>query len=1146
MKKIILITLGWVCFAYFAHAQSMDLVLSSSESGTVSHQATNSITLAAGYSYTTSGGSMTAEIVMPPLPDTISYSQPTDPTARTLNTSYEVGATSGTFDVSADGSANYNIPLYVAPGTNSMQPSLGINYNSNGGIGILGKGWSLSGTSAIYRTASSFYYDGSVDPVDFDSNDAFVLDGQRLIKDGSIYRSEVATYATITPTYTGSILTGFEVKTKDGKTIEYGSGEAKLKNQDNNQYFEWYITSVTDAYGNYMNYIYDNDTYSGIRLKEIQYTGNTSAGLTPYNSIKFSYNARPESRNGYVYGQKVINNQLLKKVICEVDGDVAHTYDFNFTSSNATPLLSEIIETGSQGKRYNSTVFSYHDYQSSGQDVNTNLSDNFSDKKYGDINGDGRTDLIVKYGSYIKYYKTNSTASGLTYVGQISAGSSDYEVGDFNGDGLDDIVVYSSTAVTYYKATGSGFTHVSSSDISLSGIQKVYAHDVNGDFNDDVVIQTSSSLYVYKGDVSAPFSTSFHGAMNWGTDAYFYDFTGDGKEELCINDGSYPRFYQFSNTGFTLFYTGNSAGSTFVFGDFNGDGKMDFIKGNVIGGNFWGTAFIADGKSFIEKAFMTGTELGQESIISYDSNGDGKYEIYAYTIDNLPYDPGTYQADQYLYNGDSFEFVDHTMVNLNDKEMDFNGDGIKDGIYTFSGDGDIYFQYFHKGNTKNRLYKIADGLNNKTIIDYENIVDNNVYTSNSSQASNPYANFNGPLYVVSQVQQSNGRGGYFQTNYSYTGGIRFKPQDSFMGFKQVDAVSNETQFTNRTAYDFHATYPFVSKVTKTVIDNHSNNVNKTEMDYTITSIASKRVQRYLSQKNFWNYLDNANTSSSTTYSVNSYGNMTHQQTTYSGGAGSSDTYYENYATVAGSPVPNVPQTVRIVNVRNSKPSFERKVTINYNSTTGFLISKVIDSDESYPMILSYDPVANGLGLVWKSRVGGSGIATRETVYQWDGKGRFITQTTSPEGQITKTLKDPVFGKTLSVTSPAGYTDESSYDGFGRLDYNQSSDQFIIREWYSGSLANCVYDVHSTGQSHPEKTVYYDRLGRDLQTKTQAFEAGKNIMVNKTYNDKGQTASISKPYFYGESAYSTVFTYDDWGRIKEENLCLFRTKFVYNF
>jgi hypothetical protein len=64
MKTIVILT-GLFCLliSQTGQAQPADLVLSSPESGTVVHQATNSITFAPGYSYTPNGGTMTAEIV---------------------------------------------------------------------------------------------------------------------------------------------------------------------------------------------------------------------------------------------------------------------------------------------------------------------------------------------------------------------------------------------------------------------------------------------------------------------------------------------------------------------------------------------------------------------------------------------------------------------------------------------------------------------------------------------------------------------------------------------------------------------------------------------------------------------------------------------------------------------------------------------------------------------------------------------------------------------------------------------------------------------------------------------------------------------------------------------------------------------------
>ena len=66
----------------------------------------------------------------------------------------EVGVTEGKLTVSASGAANYTIPLYLPPGINETVPKIGISYNSQSGVGMLGYGWNLTGLSSITRAVS--------------------------------------------------------------------------------------------------------------------------------------------------------------------------------------------------------------------------------------------------------------------------------------------------------------------------------------------------------------------------------------------------------------------------------------------------------------------------------------------------------------------------------------------------------------------------------------------------------------------------------------------------------------------------------------------------------------------------------------------------------------------------------------------------------------------------------------------------------------------------------------------------------------------------------------------------------------------------------------------------------------------------------
>lgn len=92
-----------------------------------------------------------------------------------------VGATPGAFAVSPSGAATYSIPIFVPPGTNGMQPQLSLSYNSQGGNGLVGMGWSIGGLSVIHRCGATIATDGFKGGVNYDTNDKFCLDGERLI-----------------------------------------------------------------------------------------------------------------------------------------------------------------------------------------------------------------------------------------------------------------------------------------------------------------------------------------------------------------------------------------------------------------------------------------------------------------------------------------------------------------------------------------------------------------------------------------------------------------------------------------------------------------------------------------------------------------------------------------------------------------------------------------------------------------------------------------------------------------------------------------------------------------------------------------------------------------------------------------------------
>jgi hypothetical protein len=144
-----------------------------------------------------------------------------------------VGMTPGQLSVSPSGAATYSVAIAVTPGTAGMEPKLSINYGSQGGAGLLGYGWSLGGLSAISRSPATLIHDEKIDGIDFDADDRFALDGQRLIAingvygaNGTEYRTEIDSFSRIVSYGTaGNGPSWFKVWTKLSITHKFGSPE---------------------------------------------------------------------------------------------------------------------------------------------------------------------------------------------------------------------------------------------------------------------------------------------------------------------------------------------------------------------------------------------------------------------------------------------------------------------------------------------------------------------------------------------------------------------------------------------------------------------------------------------------------------------------------------------------------------------------------------------------------------------------------------------------------------------------------------------------------------------------------------------------------------------------------------------------------
>src|SRR5262245_30854942 len=85
------------------------------------------------------------------------------------------GQLDGEFTVTPEGAAVFQLPLWVPPGRNGLQPDLSLQYDSRNGQGFLGVGWTLIGIPKITRGQRRFSEGEQIRPIQFDSTDNFAL-----------------------------------------------------------------------------------------------------------------------------------------------------------------------------------------------------------------------------------------------------------------------------------------------------------------------------------------------------------------------------------------------------------------------------------------------------------------------------------------------------------------------------------------------------------------------------------------------------------------------------------------------------------------------------------------------------------------------------------------------------------------------------------------------------------------------------------------------------------------------------------------------------------------------------------------------------------------------------------------------------------
>lgn len=579
--------------------------------------------------------------------------------------------------------------------------------------------------------------------MNYDANDRFCLDGERLIWDSTsgFYRTQHESWQKVVAV--GGIASNpssFTVTSKDG-TIQYygatpdsrieaagyaqGSGYARL----------WALNKVQDRNGNYLTITYQEDNAIGdFRPAFIAYTGNGS--IVPYNYVYFDYptTSRADVIQAYESGSLVSTTKLLTGIracmgsSCAQGSTLVRKYVLAYVNNGAVERsrLTSVQECGSDGVCLPTTIFGWQEkdivFALGSVDSGNNAvglgadwtGDNVN-AYIADFNGDGKSDILRQAkgawgGSAYRqievylsnsdgtFAKSNSDANGnaLGLGAEWTGDNVNVYVGDFNGDGRMDIARQTKGAwgggayriMEVYLNNGDGTFTKSSSDSNGNAL------GLGSDW-------TGDNVNVYVGDFNGDGLSDLvrHEKGGWGADGYYRQM------EIYLSDGDGTFTNAPSDTNGNALGLGPDWNGDYVnvhVGDFNGDGKSDILRQEKSSWAQDNTRVVEIYLSNNDGSFSRGpVDAGQNVVgLGYDwtgdylniylgdFNGDGKMDIARQA--KGAWGSGSYRImEVYLSKGDgTFTTAPgDSGGNALGLGSDWNGDYVDVALGDFNGDG---------------------------------------------------------------------------------------------------------------------------------------------------------------------------------------------------------------------------------------------------------------------------------------------------------------------------------------------------------------------------------------------------------------------------------------------------------------------------
>ncbi|SHG45380.1 polymorphic toxin type 23 domain-containing protein [Pedobacter caeni] len=598
--------------------------------------------------------------------DALTGSLPTPAAAvvATAAASMDVGRTNSSLDVSATGAALFSVPLTLPPGLGNSVPQLSLSYSSQSGNGIAGFGWNISGLSSITRISATQFHDDRVGAVNFNSDDRFALDGQRLLLKSGVYGANGTEYQTESYSNVKVISKGvspyganygpeyFEVWFPDGSKAFYGL------NANSRTPADYAISYSENPLGARITYSY-LQSYNGLSISQISYGGLGAAASI--NQVNFSYGVANRPEQVYMAGTALYKNSILNKISVVANGVNFRNYKLTYSAMgtlNYQRLASVQEFDGTESKSFMPINFSYNATSdviavSRISDLSVSgIASNNSQLVTSDFTGNGSMDFLL--------YPTSKNKFWAFY--DLAAGSPDMQLGyEVNTGSFLNIFPTTWLSAEHKILAGQGMIVVKGSDYTNFKFEVLSSGSIA-----PVHFQYSKEW------TPGLFGPQYSSVCTWQTKQHPFtfdfisgDFNGDGLTDLVginyawvttsdyLNEDASPAYCVpiQSDLGSSAYFinmdrrvtsnyvaslgalsTSYAVGQKLFTGDFNGDGKTDIL--HVKNGEMH--LYSMNSNNALELLWQTTDSRISQTQLSLlgDYNGDGKVDIMFSTGNN--------------------------------------------------------------------------------------------------------------------------------------------------------------------------------------------------------------------------------------------------------------------------------------------------------------------------------------------------------------------------------------------------------------------------------------------------------------------------------------------------------------------------------